>query len=195
MVRSLRVVLVLRALVCLIFAGYFASATSLPALIERFADYAMADGLLALLLAVLAVPAPLPNGIAAFGAIDGLIRVAAALAVYLGPGIPYFAVTAVLYMGILATLALLLGILVLTGAERLNKELGWNLVSALLLLEGLATVVFAVAAFLLTPYADVVRVFFIVGVLLEAIPLLTVAARLASIERGVKSHRMPNGVR
>jgi len=112
--------------------------------------------------------------------VGGVIRVCAALAIWYGPGIPYFAVTFVLYVGLLATLGFLLGLLELGEATRLWGDAGWRPLSVLLALEGCATVLLAVVAFFTTPQAIAVSRLLVAGAVLEAFALVAVALQGAA---------------
>ena len=173
----LRLVLIARCLVSLGLVWLFESAkpATPPAIVTAFAPYAFIDGVLALIVAALAISAGWRKGIAAVAMVGGVIRVCAALAIWYGPGIPYFAVTFVLYVGLLATLGFLLGLLELGEATRLWGDAGWRPLSVLLALEGCATVLLAIVAFFTTPQPIAVSRLLVAGAVLEAFALLAVA--------------------
>lgn len=109
-----------------------------------------------------------------------MIRVGAALAIWYGPGIPYFAVTFVLYVGVVATLGFLVGLLELGEATRLWGAAGWRPLSVLLALEGCATVLLAIVAFFATPQPATISRLLVAGAVLEAFALLAVALQGAA---------------
>jgi hypothetical protein len=179
-----RLVLIARSILCLAFAWYLGAVAppSPPSVARVFALFAMADGVLALVLGPLALSARVPAAIAVVAIVGGLIRVAAALAIWLGPGIPFFALTLVLYVGVLATLGFLLGVVELVEAARLERRVGRNPVSLILVLEGLATAILGVVAFFAEPEPSTVRRLLIVGAALEAFGLLAVALRVGELQ-------------
>ena len=178
----LRFVLIGRCLVSLGLVWVFESAkpSTPPAIVTAFAPYAFIDGVLALIVAALAISAGWRKGIAAVAMAGGLIRVSAALAIWYGPGIPYFAVTFVLYVGLLATLGFLLGLLEMGEATRLWDAAGWRPLSVILALEGCATVLLAITAFFTTPQPTTISGLLVVGAVLEAFALLAVALQGAA---------------
>lgn len=173
----LRLVLIARCLVSLGLVWLFQSAkpSTPPAIVVAFAPYAFIDGVLALIVAALVISAGWRKGIAAIAMFGGLIRVSAALAIWYGPGIPYFAVTFVLYVGLLATLGFLIGILELGEATRLWSAAGWRPLSVVLALEGCAIVLLAIVAFFATPDPVTISRLLVAGAVLEAFALLAVA--------------------
>src|SRR5919199_1025265 len=108
----MRLALVARCILCLAFAWYLGTMAppSPPSVARVFALFAMADGVLALVLGPLALNARVPG----------------AVAIWLGPGIPFFAITLVLYVGVLATLGFLLGVVEVAEAARLERKVGRN---------------------------------------------------------------------
>src|ERR1700733_8956177 len=95
----LRLALLVRCAVNVVFACYLVAThpASISALARAFMPYAAADGVLALLLALLVLWAGWHAGIAMVAFVDGLIRAFAALVLWFGPGTPDFPLTAVLY--------------------------------------------------------------------------------------------------
>ena len=140
----------------------------------------MADGVLALLLGAFALSARVPAAISVVAIVGGLIRVVAALAIWLGPGIPFFALTLVLYVGVLATLGFLFGLIEIVAGARLEQSVGRNPLSLVLVLEGLATATLGVVAFFAEPEPSTVRRLLMIGAALEALGLLVVAVRVGS---------------
>jgi hypothetical protein len=174
----LRLGLIARCIISLAFVWYLASVPSTsPWWTRAFAMYAMPDGVLALVVAALTLTAGWDKGIAGIAALSGLIRVAAAIAIWRGPGMPYFAVTLVLYVGVLATLIFLLGLLELAEAKTLRREVGRNPLSVVLAIEGLATVSLAIVAFFIEPNPTSMKRVLMAGATLEALALLAVAWR------------------
>ena len=175
----LRVVLVARCLVSLALVWFFASAkpSTPPEIMTGFAPYTFTDGVLALILAGLALSAGWREDLAAVVAFGGSIRVAAALAIWYGPGIPYFPVTFVLYVGILAALGFVLGVLELGEAGRLRADVGWRPWNIVLAVEGCATVLLAILAFFTIPEPIAVSRLLVAGAVLEAFAVLAVGVK------------------
>jgi hypothetical protein len=175
----LRLTLVARCVVSLALVKHFGSArpSTPPDIVSAFAPYAFIDGVLALIVAGLALSAGWRKGFAAIATFGGLVRIGAALAIWGGPGIPYFAVTFVLYIGLLATLGFLLGLLELGEATRLWPDVKWRPLGILLALEGSVTVLLAIVAFFTTPEPITVSRFLVAGAVLEAFALLAVALK------------------
>ena len=136
-----------------------------------------------MIVAALAIGSGWRKGIAAVAVAGGLIRVSAALAIWYGPGIPYFAVTFVLYVGLLATLGFLVGLLELGEATRLWGDAGWRPLSVVLALEGCATVLLAIVAFFARPQPTTITRLLVAGAVLEAFALLAVAVHGAARPR------------
>lgn len=177
--RMLRLILVARCLVSVALAWHFASArpSTPPEIVKAFAPYTFVDGILALVVAGLVLSEGWRKGLAAIATLGGLVRITAALAIWYGPGIPYFAVTFVLYVGLLATLGLLVGLLELGEAARLWSDIDWRPLSILLALEGCATLILAVVAFFATPEQVTISRLLVAGAVLEAFALLSVALK------------------
>lgn len=177
--RLLRLVLVGRCLVSLALAWHFASTrpTTPPEIVRAFAPFTFVDGALALVLAALVLSEGWRKGLVAIAMLGGLIRITAALAIWYGPGIPYFAVTFVLYVGLLATLGVLVGLLELGEAARLWSDIDWRPLSILLALEGFATVILAIVAFFATPEPVTISRLLVAGAVLEAFALMSVALK------------------
>ena len=175
----LRLVLVARCIVSLALVWFFVSArpSTPPEIVRAFAPFAFIDGVLALIVAGLAMTAGWRMGIAAIAVFGGIVRVAAALAIWYGPGIPYFAVTFVLYVGLLATLGFLVGLLELGEATRLWRDARWRPLSIVLAVEGCATVGLAIAALLTTPQPITIGRLLVAGAVLEAFAVLVVGLK------------------
>lgn len=187
----LRLVLIARCIVSLGLVWHFQSArpSTPPAIVTAFAPYAFIDGVLALIVAALAMSAAWRKGIAAIAIGGAVIRIGAALAIWYGPGIPYFAVTLVLYVGLLATLGFLVGLLELGEATRLWGDAGWRPLSVLLALEGCATVLLAIVAFFTTPKPLTISHLLVAGAVLEAFAVLAVALQGVAHPRATASAR------
>ncbi|MDB4874313.1 MAG: hypothetical protein JWM41_759 [Gemmatimonadetes bacterium] len=175
--RLLRLTLLVRCVVSLAFAAYLVAAhpESNPALARGFIPFGLADGALAFMLAILVLSAGWHAGIAMVATIDGVIRIAAALALHFGPGAPDFSLTVVLFVGVLAAVSFSLGVLELGEAKRLRRQIGRNPVSVALAAAGLATIALAVVAFVATPLPDTSRRLLIAGAILESATLLLAA--------------------
>jgi hypothetical protein len=184
-IRLLRVALIVRCAANAAFAWFLIATTpaTQPALAHAFAPFAAIDGALALSLALLVLAAHWHAGIALVAAIDGVIRIAAALVLWLGPGTPYFPLTVVLFVGVLATLSFSLGLLELGEARRLRGQVGRNPISAALAVAGIATIALAVVAFFAMPDAASTRRWLTIGALVEAATLLAVALAVTRPQR------------
>jgi hypothetical protein len=181
----IRLTLAARCVACLWFSLHLArtAPSDYPVLAQAFAFYAMADGALALLLAVLTFIGRMPGAISVVAMVGGLIRVGAALAVWWGPGIPDFALTIVLYLGVLATFGLLFGIIQIVEARALHRRIGRNPLSVILMGIGIGTIALAAVALIVNPLPIVLTRLLILGAVLEALALLAVALRLGDIQR------------
>jgi hypothetical protein len=175
----LRLTLLARCLVSVALAWHFASArpSTPPDIASAFAPYTFCDGVLALIVAGLVLSEGWRKGLATIAILGGLVRISAAVAIWYGPGIPYFAVTFVLYVGLLATLGLLIGLLELGEAARLWSDIDWRPLSILLALEGCATLILAVVAFFAMPEPVTTSRLLVAGAVLEAFALLAVALK------------------
>jgi hypothetical protein len=165
----LRLTLLARCLVSVALAWHFASArpSTPPDIASAFAPYTFCDGVLALIVAGLVLSEGWRKGLATIAILGGLVRISAAVAIWYGPGIPYFAVTFVLYVGLLATLGLLIGLLELGEAARLWSDIDWRPLSILL----------AVVAFFAMPEPVTTSRLLVAGAVLEAFALLAVALK------------------
>lgn len=187
----LRLILVARCIVSLALVWFFLSArpSTPPEILRAFAPFAFMDGVLALIVAGLAMRAGWRRGIAAIAVFGGIVRIAAALAIWYGPGIPYFAVTFVLYVGLLATLGFLVGLLELGEATRLWADARWRPLSILLALEGGATVLLAIAALIATPEPITISHLLVAGAVLEAFAVLVVGLKGTPPPRAIAGKR------
>jgi len=184
----LRVVLLARCLLDLVFAVriYRLAHPSTIDLSEAFAPFALLDGIAAFAVAAVAFAAWLPRGIVILAATDAVVRLAAANALHFGPGIPYFPMTIVLYVGLLAAVALAFGIAEELEAREIEHELGRNPLSITLAIAGAATIGLAVAQVALLHVADALQDLLTIGIALQALTTLVIAAgaRQASAVQG-----------
>ena len=187
----LRLSFVARCLISVALAWHFAATrpSTPPQIVRAFAPYTFVDGVLALIVAGLVLSERWHKGLAAIAALGAFVRITAAMAIWYGPGIPYFAVTFVLYVGLLATLGLLVGLLELGEAVRLWSDIQWRPLSLLLALEGAATLGLAIVAFFATPAPLTISRLLIAGAILEAFALLVVAVKGPRPEREVTDGR------
>lgn len=177
----LRVALMARCVLDLVFAWrmYRVPNSSLVDLAEVFAPFALFDGIAAFVVAVVGFSAWLPVGIVVLAATDAVVRVVAANALHFGPGIVYFPVTIVLFVGLLAASLLAFGIA--EGAESLQieHEVGRNRLSIVLALAGVATVALAVAQFALLHVPSALQNLLTIGIAVQALTMLAVATGAA----------------
>lgn len=176
----IRAVLVARCVVSLVFAIRLGMAQpgSHIAFVGPFIWFATADGLLALAMAGLAITVPVLHGsFMLVAVVDGLLLLGAALALRLAPGIPYYFVTLVLYIGIAGICALLVGLLKLLAARRLERETGGNALSGALAVAGIASIAFGAAAFFMHPEPTTSKWLLMAGALFEGVALMVAALR------------------
>jgi hypothetical protein len=174
---ALRAALVGRALVCAFVAWRIldlAPATA-SSLADAFREFVLIDGVLALIVALLVFTTRWHRGVAGLAALDGVFRLAAYWALVYGPGIPDFAVTFVVYAGLLAIGALSFGVLDVFEANRLRREPGVRRLAFVLAAAGVGTIVLAVAMFFMNPAIANYRTTLIVGVALQGLTMLAVA--------------------
>jgi len=175
----LRAALIARCIASVAFVGWMsATPASYVAILRPFGWFALVDGVLALATAALALGIPvLRGGVALVAALNGLWLIAAAAALWLGPGIPDFGLTLVLYVGLAAVCALFVGLLRLNEARRLARVAGRNSLSAALSVAGIASAAFGVAAFLMQPSPEVARWLLMTAAAIEGLALFAVALR------------------
>jgi hypothetical protein len=181
----LRVGLVLRAAIAIAFAVYLGAMRpdSPQQLLGAFARYAFADAIGALLTITLTIGLHWRTDLIVLTIIGSIFRLTAALTIWFGPGIPYFAVTFVLYVALLATLGFVNGLLDLVEARHMRAEGAGIGIHRFVLLEGFATLIMSVLAFFLTPLPAMVATLLMIGALLEAAALLFLAIRPSSAWR------------
>jgi hypothetical protein len=176
----IRAVLIARCVVSVVFAARLGvvSASSNLALVNPFVWFATVDGLLALAMGGLALTVPVLHGsFILVAAIDGLLLLGAALTLRLAPGIPFYVVTTVLYIGLAGVIALVIGLLKIIVARRLERAMGGNALSGALAVAGFASIAFGAAAFFMHPEPTTVRLLLIAGALMEGLALLVAALR------------------
>lgn len=174
----LRIALIARCVLDVVFAWRIHALThpSTIDLSEAFAPFALLDGVAAFAIAVVGFAAWLPRGIVILAACDAMVRLAAANALHFGPGISYFPMTIVLYVGLLAAFALAFGIAEEVEAREIEREIGRSPLSVTLAIAGAATVALAVAQFALLHVADALQDLLTIGIALQALTMLAVAA-------------------
>ena len=172
-VHPIRVTIFVRAALDTVFAVYLLSVRpdTIELLATVFLRFVLLDGLLAIVLALLVLRAGWRPGIAAVAAFDGGVRIAAGIGLWLSPGIE-FPVTLLLYIGVLATLAFIAGIVDLGESRRLRMQIGRNPLSIGLLLAGVATIVLAVVAFVGVPTPASTRTWLAITAVLQTATLL-----------------------
>lgn len=162
--------------------------STFPSVTSAFAVFALVDGLCAFLLAAVAARANAPRaGLWPVLVVDGIVRVAAALVVLLGPGLPYFTLTLVLYVLVAATLAIATGLLEVAASGRLHRGQAWTSRSVALGVTGAVTAALGAAAIGMDPHPGELRVLLIIGALVHGGALLVAATRAPSIP----AHRAP----
>jgi hypothetical protein len=185
----LRAVLIARCAASIIFVAWMSAVPdSFAAILVPFGWFAAIDGVLALMMAALALRIPqLRRGFALVAGLDGLWLVAAAAALRLGPGIPDFGLTLVLYIGLAAVCALFVGLLKITSARRLGQETQQHALRAALTVAGIASAAFGIGAFFMRPSAELMRQLLMAAAAIEGLALLAVALRRWT----VRTHAMP----
>jgi hypothetical protein len=174
---ALRASLVVRSLVCIFFSWTFweTHVTSAPDLAQLFATFVLADGALALIIAGLLLVAGWHKAIVGIAAMDGLMCLAAYVALHFGPGIPYFAVTLVLYTGLLAAFGFSFGVLDIFEASRLRRGSGAPGLRAILVAAGLGAIVLAITQFFMNPTIPNYEHILTAGAALQALTMLALA--------------------
>lgn len=95
----------------------------LPSLVRAFAGFALVDGSLGLVMAGLARTLPVRDWVWPMAVVDGVARVGLGLLVLLVPGLPSYVVTLVLYLCVVATVGIVVGLLE-AAAEWLRTAVG-----------------------------------------------------------------------
>ncbi len=176
----IRAVLVARCVVSFVFAARLgiAPAFSHSEFVDPFIWFATVDGLLALGMGGLALTVPVLHGsFVRVAALDGLVLLGAALTLQLAPGIPHYFVTVLLYLALAGVFVLLIGLLKVVAAQRLERRIGGNALSGALAVAGFASIAFGVAAFLMRPEPDTAKWLLIAAALVEGLALLVAALR------------------
>ena len=155
-------------------------------LADAFAPFALVDGIAALTIAVFGFAARLPRGVVVLAAVDGILRLAAASALHFGPGIAYFPMTIVLYVGLLAAFGFAFGVAEAITARQIEHEVGWSPLSIVLALAAVATIALAVTQFALLHVPNVLQNVLTLGIALQAMTMVAIAA-------GARPNRMLTG--
>jgi hypothetical protein len=182
----LRVVLIVRCVLDVVFAWRIQRMpnSSIIDLADAFAPFALFDGIAGSAIAGVGFAAALPRGVVGLAAADAMLRLAAANALHFGPGISYFPMTIVLYVGLLAAFALAFGIAETIEAWELEHEAGRKPLSIALGFAGVATVALAVTQFALLHVPSAFKNLLTIGISLQALTMLAVAggAQKGSVE-------------
>ena len=173
----LRAVLVARALLCAVVAWRIREVAPATAsgLADLFREFVLIDGVLALIVALLVFTTGWHRGVAGIAALDGLLRLGASFALVYGPGIPDFAVSFVLYAGLLAIFAMFFGVLDVFEASRLRREPGRRRLALVLTATGVGTIVLAVTMFIMDPAIANYRNMLTAGAALQGVTMLAIA--------------------
>jgi hypothetical protein len=150
--------------------------TAFVDLADVFAPFALLDGIIAFAVAVVAFAAWLPRAIVVLAATDAMLRLAAANALHFGPGISYFPMTIVLYIGLLAAFVLAFGIAEAVEALQIERQLGRNPLSIALAVASVMTVALAVAQFSMLHVPSALKNLLTIGIALQGLSMLAVAA-------------------
>jgi hypothetical protein len=160
-VLLLRLALLSRCVVSALFAWLIYSIEPpthglLFGVLERFL---MTDGVLALLIVVASLGARWGSMFPAIAAVDGVVRIGAAVALDRAPGIQGFPVTMVLFTGLLAVLGFSIGLFMFLEAIRRGRESGGDGIGLTLWALGIVNVLLGASAFFgtLTPEASQTR--------------------------------------
>jgi hypothetical protein len=178
LILSLRIALITRCVVDLAFAWrihQLLDASTID-LANVFAPFALVDGVAALAVAAFGFAARLPRAVVVLAASDGVLRLAAANALHFGPGIAYFPMTIVLYVGLLAAFGFAFGIAEEVAARQIEHEVGWNPLSIALAVAGVATVALAVTQLAMLHVPNALKNVLTTGIALQALTMLAIAA-------------------
>ena len=185
--QMLRFALLARCILDLVFAWriHRVADVAFVDLADAFAPFALLDGIVAFIVAIIAFAAWLPRAIVVLAATDAMLRLAAANALHFGPGISYFPMTIVLYIGLLAAFVLAFGIAEAVEAVQIERQLGRNPLSIALGIASVATVALAVAQFSLLHVPSALKNLLTIGIALQGLSMLAVAAgaRNSTMER------------
>jgi hypothetical protein len=176
---ALRVAFIARSLLCIVFAWVFwnTRVTSAPDLAQLFARFVLLDGVSALIIAILIDLAGWHKAVAGIAAADGVMCLVAYAVLYLGPGIPYVAVTFALYAGLLAVFGGSFGVLDVIEAGRLRSAADMRGLSMILALAGLGAIALAITQFFMDPAISNYRSVLVAGAALQALTMLALAVR------------------
>jgi hypothetical protein len=153
-------------------------ASSNVAFVDPFIWFATVDSFLALAMGGLALSIPVLHGsFVRVAVLDGLFLLGAAQTLRLAPGIPYYFATVVLYIGLAGVFALVLGMLKLVAARRLEQRIGGNALSGALAAAGFASLALGAAALVMHPEPTTVKWLLMAGALIEGCALFVAALR------------------
>ncbi|HET7186587.1 MAG TPA: hypothetical protein VFI52_00470 [Gemmatimonadaceae bacterium] len=157
--RTLRIILGARAVWDAAFALYLLQlrARSVAELLEAFVQFAIVDGMLALAMAVAYLVVAPRYMLWLSPATDAATRGVLVTLALLGPGIPTLPLTAVLFVGLVATFAFADGALDLVEGLSLDRELGHGSGWLPLVVSGSVAMVVGVALFFLGTHVDLLR--------------------------------------
>ena len=157
--RTLRLILSARAVWNASFALYLLqfSARSVAALLEAFVQFAIADGILALAMAVAYLIVTPRRLLWLSPATDAATRGVLVTLALMGPGMPTLPLTAVLFVGLVATFAFADGALDLFEGLSLDRELGRGSGWLPLVVSGSVAMVVGVALFFFGTHVDLLR--------------------------------------
>ena len=140
--------------------------------------FAAVDGVLSLAMAAFALGIPLlRRGVAMVAALDGVWLVAAAATLLGGRGVPDFGLTILLYLGLAAICALVLGLLRIHAAEEVGDANRTNTLNVGLYIAGIASAAFGVGAIFVHPSPELLRLLLMTAATIEGLALLAVAFR------------------
>ena len=175
----MRAVLIARCVSIVGFVGWMsATPPTFGRLLIPFGWFAAVDGVLSLAMAMLALGIPvIRGGFAIVALLDGLWLVATAGILFLGPGIPDFALTLVLYLSLAAVCALFVGLLKISGARKLNKTSDSHALSTAMYIAGIASAACGVGLIFMRPSPELLRYLLMTAAAIEGMALLAVALR------------------
>jgi len=176
-IALLRLVLLVRCAVCVIFAWKLSAAAPMTflALVGFFQPFAVADGILGVALAPLVLAASWGGRVAAVALFDGLLSLVWGAVLHWWPGIPYFSVTVVLFTGLLSALSGAIGLLQLALAAQLRRRSGSTVIGFALGVLGALFIVLAVLDFWLDVTPGATRKLLAAQALLQAVAFAVIA--------------------
>lgn len=173
----LRLVLLVRCAVCLVFAWTLTEAapTTFLALVLLFQPFAVVDGILGVALAPLVLAVSWGGRVAAVALFDGLLSLLWGAVLHWWPGIPHFSVTVVLFTGLLSALSGAIGLLQLALAAQLRRRSGSRVMGLALGGLGALFIVLAVLDFWFDVTPSATRKLLITQALLQAVAFAVIA--------------------